>query len=256
MARNNLFLLGVVVVVLILALFVTSKGLRENLTGVQTITISDVQNGTPAYDQVAFKVLPIANSLGITDPNVVKTAVIVIAESGQIYTQATSVPTKDQFVNLLSQGSTPTFAQLPSSDQSAVSIAYEYYFGSSAPAPSPPSSSTPSNAGYGTPVCPSGSTSNAYGGCNLPSTPGGDPMYTSPTSCSTGTLVNIPGGRSVCAVCPSGTTATLGASGPVCTSGSTTPSPASSSSSSPAPTSCTPAYTSIPGGTMEYKCFT
>lgn len=179
MKQNSLFLVGVVAVVLILALVFTSRGLRENLTGVQTLTMSDIQNVTPTYNQVAPKLLEINNSMGNT-PNVLQAAILQMPQASTIYTNATSTPSKDTFMSQLSGGTYATFAAAPAVDQQIVSVLYEYFFGSSAPASSPPAP-TPTPA---------------------PST--------------------TPG---------------------------TTP------SSTPAPTTCVPAYKSVPGGTMEFKCF-
>lgn len=169
MKQNSLFLFGIVAVVLILALMFTSKGLRENLTGVQTLTAADIQNVTPAYNQVASKLLQINSAQG-NPPNTVTDAMLEMPSVSTIYTSLTSTPTKDAFMSQLTGGQMTTFAAAPTNYQQIVGLLYEYFFGSSA-APSTPPTPTPA-----------------------PSTPGTTPSSTpAPTTCNPA-YKSVPGG--------------------------------------------------------------
>ncbi len=143
------------------------------------------------------------------------------------------------------------------------------------------------SANFGTPNCPTGSKPNNYGSCDGPCPTGtttqpdgscmkqsgysqmtsGAPQVT-PTSCSTGTLF-----QGACYIpCDPGSTFMADARGDVIcqstisgsstsssSSAKLTPTPASSSSTQPKtvgiPAPCRPSYKSIPGGSMEFKCF-
>lgn len=178
MKQNPLFFFGVLAAVLVLALIFTSRSLRENLTGVQTLALTDIQNKTPAFQTAVTKLLPIMQSLNL-DADTQQKVLESMPSASTVYTSLTSTPTQDVFTSQLTGGQFTTFAAAPQMTQQIVTVLYQYFFGPSA-TPSTPPTSTPSPS----------------------STPG------------------------------------------------TTP------SSIPSPTSCNPAYTSVPGGTMEYKCFT
>ena len=120
-------------------------------------------------------------------------------------------------------------------------------------------------------ACPSGSTQNVisdgsyvYVHCDTQTASGGTSSISAPTvpalSCSGGGVLF----EGACyEACPSGQVLQDGGSryGIICVPGTapSVPSPAASPSTQPMtvgiPTPCRPQYTSIPGGSMEFKCF-
>ena len=127
-----------------------------------------------------------------------------------------------------------------------------------------PAGSTPNNYGTCDLPCPSGTTSLPNGLCRTPieyGTEDAQPPRGPPTSCSSGTLFN-----GICFMpCDAGYSLVADARGDVLCqatiSGSSSSPPAGSAASqappmtATIPSPCQHAFKSIPGGTMEFRCF-